>query len=104
MEIYLNRRNYSENERWEIFSKTGGHCYICGKKLVFKNRRTGLRGAWNIEHRYPYARGGTDGEGNNFRNLWPACIDCNQDKRDLRPSEHRGFEIPLGDLKYRWRK
>lgn len=100
----MSRRSYSEEERWEIFSKTDGYCYICGKKLVFKNRRKGMRGAWNIEHRYPYARGGTDGERNDFHNLWPACIGCNQDKSDLRPGEYRGVEIPLGNLKHKWRR
>jgi len=52
-------------------------CHICGKKLAFTNyARADLRGAWEIEHSVPRAKGGTD----HLNNLYPACISCNRDK------------------------
>lgn len=27
-----------------------GYCWHCGKKLVFNNRKIGLRGAWHMDH------------------------------------------------------
>ena len=60
-----------------------GHCWHCGKKLVFKNRKKGLRGAWHMDH-YPVVYrdiesqiifGVTDS--NDPKNLVPACVSCN---------------------------
>ena len=60
-----------------------GHCWHCGKKLVFKNRKKGLRGAWHMDH-YPVVYrdiesqiifGVTDP--NDPKNLVPACVNCN---------------------------
>jgi len=60
-----------------IFARTQGRCHICAKTLAFANYgRHGSKGAWNIEHSIPRARGGSD-HGNN---LFPACIICNSSK------------------------
>lgn len=61
-----------------IYNRTDGCCHICGKKLSFKNYAAfGARGAWEIEHSLPQARGGTS----HRNNLYAACISCNRRKR-----------------------
>jgi 5-methylcytosine-specific restriction endonuclease McrA len=60
-----------------IYRRTDGFCHLCHKKLALKHyARAGARGAWEIEHSVPRARGGTD-HGNN---LYAACISCNRSK------------------------
>jgi hypothetical protein len=61
----------------DIFDRTDGRCHLCHKKLTFKNYgQMGERGAWEVEHSNPRARGGT----NRLNNLYPACIACNRSK------------------------
>ena len=79
------RKNFSEHKRLEIFNKTNGYCYYCNKKLGFKNRSKGLRGAWNVEHRNPKVKGGTE----HGRNLAASCIDCNSQKSTLTSTQFR---------------
>jgi 5-methylcytosine-specific restriction endonuclease McrA len=63
-----------------IYDRTGGYCHLCHKKLAFQNYASfGQRGAWEIEHSVPKARGGTD----RLCNLYPACISCNRQKQHL---------------------
>ena len=60
-----------------IFDRTSGRCHICHERVVFKNYGAlGARGAWEVEHSNPRARGGT----NRLTNLYPACISCNRSK------------------------
>jgi|HubBroStandDraft_4_1064222.scaffolds.fasta_scaffold770615_1 hypothetical protein len=60
-----------------IYDRTSGHCHICGRKVCFSNYGIlGARGAWEIEHSRPQARGGT----NHGNNLYAACIPCNREK------------------------
>jgi len=64
-------------DRDKTFDRTAGRCHICGKQLARRNYgQLGKRGAWEIEHSIPRARGGSD-HGNN---LYPACISCNRSK------------------------
>lgn len=49
-----------------IFSKTGGRCIYCGRRLNYKTELT-------LEHFKPRKYGGTDRIGN----LFPACFECN---------------------------
>jgi 5-methylcytosine-specific restriction endonuclease McrA len=61
----------------DIFDRTDGRCHLCGKRLAFCNfAKFGLRGAWEVEHSVPRARGGT----NRLNNLYAACITCNRSK------------------------
>jgi 5-methylcytosine-specific restriction endonuclease McrA len=70
---------YDDATLSRIYDRTGGYCHLCGKKLSFTNYgRAGRKGAWQVEHSVPRAKGGTD-HGNN---LFAACIDCNLDKSD----------------------
>ena len=66
-----------KNRLQKIFQKTDGNCHICHGKLSFTNYgNLGSRGAWNIEHSKPKAKGGSD----HLNNLYAACISCNTDK------------------------
>ncbi len=60
-----------------VYDKTGGYCRYCGKKIAYVNYGDlSSRGSWEIEHSNPVSLGGTD----YFRNLWPACPECNRAK------------------------
>ncbi len=68
---------FTDDELNDIYERTSGYCHICGKKLAFTNHgRGGSRGAWEVEHSRPRAKGGTD----RLSNLYPACITCNRAK------------------------
>ena len=72
----------------DIFEKTDGYCRYCGKQLAWSNYgRVGERGAWEVEHSIPISRGGT----NYFRNLWPACVDCNMEKGTRTGAEYSRY-------------
>ena len=76
-----------KSRNW-IYDRTNGRCHLCGKKLSFQNyARPGEKGAWEIEHSRPRARGGTD----YLRNLLPACIRCNRSKRTTTSRTVRGW-------------
>lgn len=69
---------FNATQREAIYNRTSGKCHICHKKLAFKNYgQHGERGAWEIDHSRPRARGGSD-HGNN---LFAACISCNRSKQ-----------------------
>jgi 5-methylcytosine-specific restriction endonuclease McrA len=70
---------YSGERLNQIFKKTDGNCHLCGKRLCRKNYgHVSSRGAWEVDHSVPQARGGTH-HGNN---LYAACINCNRSKQD----------------------
>lgn len=69
---------YDKKRRDAIFDRTDGRCHICRKQLARKNYGThGRRGAWEVDHSKPRAKGGSD----HLNNLYPACISCNRNKR-----------------------
>lgn len=57
--------------RREVFEKSGGACFYCGKALT-------LDGKWHAEHTHPRALGG----GDDLLNLVAACAPCNLAKGD----------------------
>lgn len=68
---------YDEEKLMRIYERTDGYCHICCKKLSYANYALpGKKGAWEVEHSRPRAKGGTD----HLNNLYPACISCNRDK------------------------
>jgi len=68
---------YAKEQLKSIFDRTSGYCHICRKQLAFTNYgKKGNRGAWEVEHSKPKAKGGT----NHLNNLYAACIPCNRDK------------------------
>lgn len=69
---------YADEELNVLYEKTDGRCHVCRKKLAFTNYGvSGRRGAWEVDHSVPRARGGTDRRSN----LLPACIPCNRSKQ-----------------------
>jgi 5-methylcytosine-specific restriction endonuclease McrA len=72
---------YTDEELSYIYDKNNGYCWHCRKKLAFTNYgRYGRKGAWEVDHSNPISKGGTD----YFRNLVPACVECNRSKGDSR--------------------
>ncbi|MBQ6995600.1 MAG: HNH endonuclease [Lachnospiraceae bacterium] len=69
------RKKFSQMERKRIYQKTKGHCYLCGEFVDFD--------VFQVEHRIPLAKGGT----NDFSNLFPACNCCNSMKNSIYPEE-----------------
>ncbi len=68
---------FDKQRQGEIYARTDGHCHICRKKLARKNYGVlNSRGAWEVEHSNPRAKGGSD----RLNNLYPACISCNRSK------------------------
>jgi len=75
---------YTDEDLNYIYDKNEGFCWHCGRKLSFVNYgRLGEKGAWEVDHSVPKARGGTD----HLNNLVPACIACNRSKQDLTSHE-----------------
>ncbi len=71
--------SYTKPQLREIYDRTGGECHIYHKKLAFTNHGDHReKGAWEVDHSVPKAKGGTD-HGNN---LVPACTTCNRSKQD----------------------
>lgn len=74
---------YDDERLSQVFDQTRGRCACCKKQLAFGNYginafREGRRGAWEVDHRVPVSRGGSD----NLRNLQPMCVPCNRAKVD----------------------
>lgn len=65
--------------RREVFEKSGGSCFYCGKALA-------LDGKWHVEHAQPRALGG----GNDLMNLVASCAPCNLSKGDRTALEFFG--------------
>ena len=75
-----------------IYKRTSGYCHLCHGKLAFKNYgNSGKRGAWQVEHSVPRSKGGTD----HLNNLFPACVDCNQDKSNRTTRTARGWNSKI---------
>ncbi len=70
------KSNWTEAERLYIFNKTDGLCRSCKQPLTFKNRMSGLRGAWHVDH----GKSLNDNGSNHLRNMWALCAKHNLDK------------------------
>ncbi len=69
---------YDAETRLKVYNKTNGHCHLCGGPMAFSNYGDhGARGAWEIDHSTPKARGGTD----HLNNLYAAHSSCNRSKQ-----------------------
>lgn len=69
------RRNFSVSERSAVYTKTEGHCAICGKFVPYTE--------FTVDHIVPLAKGGS----NDLSNLQCACGVCNRIKQDILPDE-----------------
>ena len=69
------RRNFSVSERSAVYTKTEGHCAICGKFVPYTE--------FTVDHIVPLAKGGS----NDLSNPQCACGVCNRIKQDILPEE-----------------
>lgn len=92
----------NEDKRLAVFEKSYGECGHCEKALAFDNRSREGRGAWEVEHLRPRARGGTD----HLNNLVAACWTCNLGKGTRSARAHRFAVTPARTARVsrrRWR-
>ena len=69
------RRSFSAEERSAVYSKSEGHCAICGEFVPYME--------YTIDHIIPLAKGGS----NDISNLQCACGVCNRIKQDILPQD-----------------
>lgn len=85
---------YSNDDKDWIYDRASGGCFYCGMRLAFHNYgKVGKRGAWEVDHFYPWVSGGA----HQPYNLVPACIDCNTRKSDRFPWEFDPERFARGD-------
>ncbi len=75
-----------------IFDRSNGVCPLCGDSIYFSSRQKGDRGAWNIGHKVPLTKGGT----NSVKNLHAICWDCNNKQGTMTNSEMKKRMKPDG--------
>lgn len=69
---------FDESTIKRVFDSTGGCCHLCHRPVALRNYGTlKRRGAWEMDHSVPHARGGTD----RLNNLKPAHVSCNRSKQ-----------------------
>lgn len=69
---------FDEATRRAVFNRTGGLCHLCHGPLAFSNYNNhGARGAWEVDHSKPKAKGGSD----YLNNLYAAHTTCNRSKQ-----------------------
>ena len=73
----MSRISYTEEDRKIVFERDGRCCNRCHRPLVFKNRKPGLRGAWNMGHSKAHALGGSD----KLRYINALCWECNNKQK-----------------------
>ena len=90
------QRSLPKRLRLDIAERDGWRCHYCGTEFT-----SGETGGWQIDHRVPASRGGSDDPGN----LVLACEFDNQRKGDLTEAEYRewlaGYGSDLPDLSQR---
>lgn len=76
-----------KEKRLKIYSKFGGHCSYCGKKIDYKNMQ--------VDHFIPKCRAHIArcyynlNDINSISNLMPSCRRCNHYKRSYMPEKFR---------------
>lgn len=69
------RKSYLEDTRKLIYLNAGGHCELCGRKILLSDM--------TIDHVKPLAMGGED----DVANLACTCYPCNLFKGNIQPSD-----------------
>ena len=83
---------FEKSQLDSIYRRTTGYCHLCHVKLARRNYgKTGMKGAWQVEHSVPRSKGGTD----HFNNLFAACVDLQSqqeqhDNKDCAILERQG--------------
>ena len=92
---------FSDSDLSFIYDKTAGHCYHCGKKIAWRNYGLlGGRGAWEVDHSNPRARGGSS----YYRNLFPSYVACNRSKGSNRSGQFGSGRFTAEDFQRARRK
>lgn len=65
------RKTYSDDVRKMIYNHADGRCYLCGRKILYKDM--------TLDHVLPLAMGGAD----EVENLSCSCLTCNQFKGSI---------------------
>jgi hypothetical protein len=91
---------FEKSQLDSVYRRTTGYCHLCHVKLARRNYgKTGMRGAWQVEHSVPRSKGGTD----HLNNLFAACVDCNLNKSNMTTRTARSWNgkarAPLGPEK-----
>ena len=81
------QRSLPKRLRLDIAERDGWRCHYCGTEFT-----SGETGGWQIDHRVPASRGGSDDPGN----LVLACELDNQRKGDLTEPEYRDWLAAYG--------
>lgn len=69
---------FDEETRRAVFEKSNRLCHLCWEPIAYANYGNhGARGAWEIDHSNPKAKGGTD----HLNNLYAAHTVCNRAKQ-----------------------
>lgn len=71
----VKRKRYSEEQRREIYKKSGGCCQLCGRKISFTEM--------TVDHIMPISKGGS----NDMDNTEATCRICNQFKSNIFPDQ-----------------
>lgn len=71
----VKRKQYSEEQRKEIYKKSGGCCQLCGRKISLTEM--------TVDHIIPISKGGS----NDMDNTQATCFSCNQFKANIFPAE-----------------
>lgn len=69
------RKRYSQSVREMIYNNAGGHCELCGRKILYKDM--------TLDHIMPLAMGGEDA----VSNLQCTCKACNEFKGRILPDD-----------------
>lgn len=77
----MDRRFFTEDERWDLYYKANGKCQIC---------HMGLHGVFHADHVVPFSRGGET----SLENGQVLCGECNRMKSD-RYSSLKELDLPL---------
>lgn len=77
------RKKFTKEERKIIYQKNDEICYLCGGNITLSS--------FEIEHRIPKSKGGTD----DLNNLFPCCHCCNTIKHDIYPDD---FEKKISQI------
>jgi len=75
-------------KRVEIYNKTGGRCYFCGRELEI-NPLYPTDNEMTIDHLIPRSKGGS----NKYANKVPACKYCNNLKSNRMITDKLSYKI-----------
>lgn len=67
---------YTKERLREIFDQSSGYCHLCHGKLAFSHYGSSGPEGWEVDHRNPKAKGGSD----RLTNLVAAHVSCNREK------------------------